>query len=44
MSVLSFSSGDSRRLDGLLCEDGIHPSPAGQQIMAEAFEAFMKKI
>ncbi|MDD7396963.1 MAG: hypothetical protein PUG31_06060 [Eubacteriales bacterium] len=33
-----------RRLDGLLCEDGIHPSPAGQQIMAEAFEAFMKKI
>lgn len=33
-----------RRLDGLLCEDGIHPSPAGQQVMAEAFEAFIKKI
>ena len=31
-----------RRMDGLLCADGIHPTPAGHDLILSAFDGFLR--
>jgi lysophospholipase L1-like esterase len=33
-----------RRIDGYLCEDGIHPNTKGQAVITSAFAEFAEKL